>query len=60
MHYRTKDLYRVTHIATHVKTNESLVIYERCDNEAKVWARPYTNFFEEFIHEGKTIKRFHK
>ena len=55
MHYKGGE-YKVVSIAEHTETNEKLVVYQALYGENKIWARPYSMFFDKI--EGKNRFQF--
>lgn len=50
-HYKGGE-YVILEIAEHSETNEKLVVYKALYGDGKVWARPYSMFFDK-INDGK-------
>ncbi|WP_058534517.1 DUF1653 domain-containing protein [Legionella saoudiensis] len=64
-HYKNEKLYEVIGLARHSETEEDMVVYKalyHCDDfgENQLWVRPKHMFFENVIHNGKTVPRFQR
>ncbi|UWG97090.1 DUF1653 domain-containing protein [Dehalobacter sp. DCM] len=49
-------IYEYLFTAIHSETDEKLVIYKNA--KGIIFARPYTMFFENVMHEGRIVPRF--
>ena len=47
-----RHLYKILAIAQNTETDEKLVIYQALYDDMKVWARPFSSFYEK-INKGK-------
>lgn len=54
-HYKG-DYYIVEDICFHSETEEKLVIYRALYEDNKLWARPYTMFFDEVNKNGQKYR----
>lgn len=50
-HYKG-NLYLVLELATHIETEEKLVVYRNIKDETKIWTRPLS-MFEDILSDGK-------
>ncbi|MDP4118409.1 MAG: DUF1653 domain-containing protein [Bacillota bacterium] len=50
--------YELIGIAKHSETLEEYVVYRALYGDRGLWIRPKEMFLEEFVKEGKKIKRF--
>ena len=58
-HYKNGQLYRLLHIARiEAEPEKRAVVYEAQYGEKEIWIRPYENFFEDVIVDGKPVPRF--
>lgn len=56
-HYKG-GTYTIVGSAKHTETEDELVLYVNTGDASKVWARPYSMFFDDVEVEGKIQKRF--
>lgn len=56
-HYKG-GLYTVVGSAKHTETEDELVLYENINDTSKVWARPFSMFFDDVEVDGTIQKRF--
>ena len=58
-HYKNGQLYRLLHIARiEAEPEKRAVVYEAQYGEREIWIRPYENFFEDVMVDGKPVPRF--
>ena len=64
-HYKNEKLYEVIGQARHSETDEDMIVYRalyHCDKfgDNQLWVRPMQMFFENVVHNGKTVPRFQR
>ena len=58
-HYKNGQLYELLHIARiEADPDKKAVVYQAMYGEKEIWIRPYENFFETVVVDGKEVPRF--
>jgi len=52
------DFYQVLHLATHIETDQVMVVYQPEYGERAIWVKPLAMFDETIERDGKVLKRF--
>ena len=58
-HFKNGQLYKLLHIARiEAEPDKKAVVYQAMYGEKEIWIRPYENYFENVVVDGKEVPRF--
>ena len=58
-HFKNGRLSKLLHIARiEAEPDKKAVVYQAMYGDRDIWIRPYENFFENVVFDGKEVPRF--